>query len=914
MATKYNIDINNARPNGNKLTTGVYIGNGTSNRESFFGVRGTGGGSVTIYDKVLYTLEMTNATGLEPSAGRYYASSYASTNKRKHGNGVEETGMALKITSSSQAYIDIPANTSTSSTQTTAAQTVTQYDDSSEHLAYDGAQVTNWTLTQKKNYPTGITLTLSTPTDIPANGGSVNSVTYTAKAQMKAGNEVDVTSDTACTITWTGVTGNNLTTTIKNRTNLGNLTGKVTYVCNGATVTATASVAVYQAENKVTAVAATCGTFAYTQFTAAGGSAVPSTNNANTFVVTYSSTSTSTTAPASTYGTWAASVVYSMTAGNGFTLGSTTTGSVTAAGRGTTTGATRSSNTITKKYDISWTPNASYPGTTRTSSNSKTTTASQEANAITSYDAPTGLSLSATADIPASGGTRTAGVAGTCSQVRHYTSTSTDTINPTATYTAPSETASSLGTTAKARTKISTKSMTYTANGKSSTTNNVDFYQEANAITATTWNNPVVSLAYATPIGAGGGYTLPTTKSATQSGTLHYTSSSTAATSNTAFTWSFSHTSTGRFSLTDSSTGQMYASSKGTSVEGITYSNDITATATGSGSKTGSNTANVSQGENKLESTTWNNPVVTAVVFATKDSSAGAATRSTNASATQSGTLKYTSTATAATSNTSFTWAISSNNANAVITNGTTTTPTLTWATNTGTTERSATITTKATGAGSKSASATSTAKQEGTSSGYLRVTPNSHGVASSGATGRQINVSATTAWVAYNVPSWVTLDRTTGSAGSVTFSANVASNSSTSDRSATITFSGGGMSDTITFNQSGVTVPTFTWYLKNNTSNLILGTSTVIYNDGTADSGGGGQSPGMQAPYTRAKLGISTAVTSVSLILNGMTYPSSIKFDGQTVNKTSETGGSATYSGSVNVSISAGTTISITD
>lgn len=107
---------------------------------------------------------------------------------------------------------------------------------------------------------------------------------------------------------------------------------------------------------------------------------------------------------------------------------------------------------------------------------------------IYSYGLPYGLTVSC-ADIPASGGTRsTATVAGTCKQKVLYASGREEEVTVTA-YTASWSTAvsaPSLGTTLKARTKLGSLTLTYTANGQSNTAC-CDVYQQQNKIESTSY-------------------------------------------------------------------------------------------------------------------------------------------------------------------------------------------------------------------------------------------------------------------------------------------------------------------------------------------------------------------------------------------------------------------------------------------
>ena len=99
-------------------------------------------------------------------------------------------------------------------------------------------------------------VTLASPADIPASGGSVSSTTVTAKGSQTY-TSGSVTSDVAltngsddCTITFSeGVSAASLGTTVTNRTKKGTLTATVTWK---TTATKSASVDVYQAANTAT--------------------------------------------------------------------------------------------------------------------------------------------------------------------------------------------------------------------------------------------------------------------------------------------------------------------------------------------------------------------------------------------------------------------------------------------------------------------------------------------------------------------------------------------------------------------------------------------------------------------------------------------------------------------------------------
>jgi len=107
---------------------------------------------------------------------------------------------------------------------------------------------------------------------------------------------------------------------------------------------------------------------------------------------------------------------------------------------------------------------------------------------ITSYSNPYGLTVSI-GDIPASGGTRSAAtINGTCKQKAYYFSGKVEelVISDFSTSWSSAVSVPSLGTTAKARAKVGTLTLTYSANGKSETAS-CEVYQSENAIVATTY-------------------------------------------------------------------------------------------------------------------------------------------------------------------------------------------------------------------------------------------------------------------------------------------------------------------------------------------------------------------------------------------------------------------------------------------
>lgn len=240
--------------------------------------------------------------------------------------------------------------------------------------------------------------------------------------------------------------------------------------------------------------------------------------------------------------------------------GSVTSGTVTYSQTYGWNGATSGIGTITSGGSVSWSGGASnIPslGTTVKARsvvgnklvavvtlNGKSGTGKvdvyQAANSAT-YGNLTGGSVSA-ADIPASGGTRSASVTN-MTQTITFTSGSSRKGTVTNSQTA-AITGSNLGTTVKSRTKLGSITVTFTGEGSKTATKSVDVYQAANSITSYEYGNWIISIsANPTTISAAGG-TSTITRSCTRSKTPIYTSGSkgSATTESTTPTLSISGT------------------------------------------------------------------------------------------------------------------------------------------------------------------------------------------------------------------------------------------------------------------------------------------------------------------------------------------------------------------------------------
>lgn len=165
-------------------------------------------------------------------------------------------------------------------------------------------------------------------------------------------------------------------------------------------------VPISQAANFVETVSVSDASFAYSTIAAKGATVTPTTDS--TIVVTMSSGSVLSSASAIAGYTYALTPSFSMTNGSGFTLNSTTTGSLTAASMGTTLGS-RQSPTITYSLSLTYTPSSELSALgakTVSGSDSSTGTATQGVNEITYSDLTIKtFSYFDTSTVLASGGT-----------------------------------------------------------------------------------------------------------------------------------------------------------------------------------------------------------------------------------------------------------------------------------------------------------------------------------------------------------------------------------------------------------------------------------------------------------------------------------------------------------------------------
>nr|UWG29450.1 MAG: hypothetical protein [Bacteriophage sp.] len=208
-------------------------------------------------------------------------------------------------------------------------------------------------------------------------GKLTTSITYSLSASQNGFTAVNSSSGV--------LTATSRGTTIGTARTSGTVTRKITstwtpasaYPGNTVTGTTSPTATCTQALNKVVSATITkTATLSYSTVIPAGGGASSPTANSSC-IWTYSSGAQN--VPSG----YTASVSYSMTAGNGFTI-NTSTGVVTASSRGVTPGAARSSSTITHTVKYSYTNSSSVGGeTVSATTTSPGTTCSQAANHFT---------------------------------------------------------------------------------------------------------------------------------------------------------------------------------------------------------------------------------------------------------------------------------------------------------------------------------------------------------------------------------------------------------------------------------------------------------------------------------------------------------------------------------------------------
>lgn len=253
-----------------------------------------------------------------------------------------------------------------------------------------------------------------------AGGGTYDSVDGTGHVVVKRNGVVIVDNDVrpvflfkeGGSVSWITFSVTNTSFTVANRA-LGSggsrsvtIRAQYTLDVGGVNTLLECDVPISQAANFVETVSVSDASFAYSTIAAKGATVTPSTDS--TIAVTMSSGSTLSSASAIAGYTYALTPSFSMTNGSGFTLNSTTTGSLTAASMGTTLGS-RQSPTITYSLSLTYTPSSELSALgakTVSGSDSSTGTATQGVNEITYSDLTIKtFSYFDTSTVLASGGT-----------------------------------------------------------------------------------------------------------------------------------------------------------------------------------------------------------------------------------------------------------------------------------------------------------------------------------------------------------------------------------------------------------------------------------------------------------------------------------------------------------------------------
>ena len=264
---------------------------------------------------------------------------------------------------------------------------------------------------------------------------------------------------------------------------------------------------------------------------------------------------------------------------NGHTYGSQVSLSYTRAN----TGVTGTGTSVTMANNTSTSTKSGSVVLTQAETNKKLTISCSQSAGYRTYSEIT-LSGGAVSDIPASGGTRSS-----FTTVPSYSQTwgwngsttggGTVTTGASISY-GTAVSASSLGTTSKARTRVGSLTCTVSLNGKSKSTT-LDVYQAENKITSTTDDTPVISLSASSYSISNSGGSVNIYASVSIPTTNHWSSGSISAGSSKSATPTVSASGTG-FSLNSAKTVLTATKNSGTSSRSCV----VTATYSGATTKT----------------------------------------------------------------------------------------------------------------------------------------------------------------------------------------------------------------------------------------------------------------------------------------------------------------------------------------
>lgn len=264
---------------------------------------------------------------------------------------------------------------------------------------------------------------------------------------------------------------------------------------------------------------------------------------------------------------------------NGHTYGSQVSLSYTRAN----TGVTGTGTSVTMANNTSTSAKSGSVVLTQAETNKKLTISCSQSASYRTYSEIT-VSGGAVSDIPASGGTRSSfTTAPSYSQTWGWNGSTTGggtvTTGASISY-GTAVSASSLGTTSKARTRVGSLTCTVSLNGKSKSIT-LDVYQAANSITSTTDGTPVISLSANSYSISNSGGSVNIYASVSIPTTNHWSSGSTSAGSSKSATPTVSASGTG-FSLNSTKTVLTATENTGTSSRSCT----VTASYRGATTKT----------------------------------------------------------------------------------------------------------------------------------------------------------------------------------------------------------------------------------------------------------------------------------------------------------------------------------------
>lgn len=264
---------------------------------------------------------------------------------------------------------------------------------------------------------------------------------------------------------------------------------------------------------------------------------------------------------------------------NGHTYGSQVSISYTRVN----TGVTGTGTSVTMANNTSTSAKSGSVVLTQAETNKKLTISCSQSAGYRTYSEIT-LSGGAVSDIPASGGTRSSfTTAPTYSQTWGWNGSTTGggpIISGASISYGTAVSASSLGTTSKARTRVGSLTCTVSLNGESKSIT-LDVYQAANSITSTTDGTPVISLSANSYSISNSGGSVNIYASVSIPTTNHWSSGSTSAGSSKSATPTVSASGTG-FSLNSAKTVLTATENTGTSSRSCT----VTASYSGATTKT----------------------------------------------------------------------------------------------------------------------------------------------------------------------------------------------------------------------------------------------------------------------------------------------------------------------------------------